>query len=164
MKRMDISDELKISVYHEGILLFLSYSSFEHVIPIITENKRAKTLIRQITELSDDELRDEYPIKTIQISGTSSWSAFLQELTIICRRYKENHGLVLGAIIEIMDELNWQEDFNIRRFLSLFLNSEEELAHLKIATVGTEHSYIEQWRYSIIEEAKGYASYKSKII
>ena len=160
---MNIPEELQISVYHEGVLLLLAYSSYDHLIPVLSRKKRELKLIEEIAQFADKQLMNEYSIETISVSNTKAWTRFLRELKVVCRKYNESHPLVLGSVIEIMQELNWQEQLNIRKLLTFFLDTNEELAHLKLATAGSELAYLENWRENIIDEARGYAAYKSKI-
>lgn len=162
MDRLMIPEELQISVYHEGVLLLIGYSEHKDVINKIAKAKRSGQLIEDIISLTREGLLEKYQIETLSTQDTQSWKLFLKELQIKSQHYEEFHPLVLAAVVELMNELNWQDQLNLRKLLTLFLHTDQEFAHFRIAASGTDYIWLDQWRDTIIEDSKGYAAYKTK--
>ena len=149
------------SAYHEGVILLLAYSGHQKTVNKLAKIKRSGELVKQITEYSDRQLQDFYELSTISIDSTENWGKFLKHLQVCSRKYNEAHPIVLGSIIEIMGELNWQDHLNLRKLLVFLLQTDEELAHLRLALSGTSYQHLASWRRTIISEARGFAVNKS---
>ena len=150
-------------IFRKGLLLFIYHTGNRicstQIITLKTKDKLVEVLISN----DDEALRKTFSLTPLVFDDVSSWKQFTDEIISLSRGSDVSSDILLGTVMEVMQQLNWQANFNLRRFLVLFLTSDKELSHFKIAITNTPHMQLLEFYESCLPTAISKAKIKSKL-
>jgi hypothetical protein len=160
---IDISGHT-FSVQQLALLQFVYRGGQVYFVDLMSQMKIEGILIELITTKSNSELFDYFRMSPLDFISPKTWPLLIEDIHKLGTKFKVDPGVLLGTVMEIMDILDWQVSFDIRKFLVLMLSTKKEFTHLKISVLNTEYEDLANFNKISFENAEKIAKSKSKLL
>lgn len=140
--RDQIPYELRISFYHEALILFLMKYSDPSIIEELLQAIQTNNVLNQLEEMHT--LNDIIEID--QSKANSRWFIYHQVVGTIAEEYGVADDLVNSTVKSILSAIGGDTEPRMSKLWALFLHDQKDLAHLKLI-----NSELFLWRRDILK-------------